>query len=65
LLPGGLGAVDGIMIVFYSYAGVSPSVSAAATVVERLISFWMISAMGVAVIPYFGSSVSEKLMDKL
>ncbi|MCQ8904587.1 MAG: UPF0104 family protein [Methanothermobacter sp.] len=65
LLPGGLGAVDGIMIVFYSYAGVSPSVSAAATVVERLISFWLISAMGVAVIPYFGSSVSEKLMDKL
>jgi len=65
LLPGGLGAVDGIMIVFYSYAGVSPSVSAAATVVERLISFWMVSAMGVAAIPYFGSSVSEKLMDKL
>lgn len=65
LLPGGLGAVDGIMIVFYSAAGVSPSVSAAVTVVERLISFWMVSAMGIAVLPYFGSSVAEKLMDKL
>jgi len=65
LLPGGLGAVEGIMIVFYSAAGVSPSVSAAVTVVERLISFWMVSAMGIAVLPYFGSSVAEKLMDKL
>ncbi|MDI9614814.1 UPF0104 family protein [Methanothermobacter sp.] len=65
LLPGGLGAVDGVMIVFYSATGVSPSVSAAVTVVERLISFWMISAMGVASIPYFGASVSEKLMEKL
>ncbi len=65
LLPGGLGAVDGIMIVFYSAAGVSPSVSAAVTVVERLISFWMVSAMGIAALPYFGSSVAEKLMDKL
>lgn len=65
LLPGGVGAVDGIMIVFYSAAGVSPSVSAAVTVVERLISFWMVSAMGIAVLPYFGSSVAEKLMDKL
>lgn len=53
------------MIVFYSAAGVSPSVSAAVTVVERLISFWMVSAMGIAVLPYFGSSVAEKLMDKL
>lgn len=60
-----MGAVDGIMIVFYSAAGVSPSVSAAVTVVERLISFWMVSAMGIAVLPYFGSSVAEKLMDKL
>ncbi len=65
LLPGGVGAVDGIMIVFYAAAGVSPSVSAAVTVVERLISFWMVSAMGIAVLPYFGSSVAEKLMDKL
>ena len=41
LLPGGLGAVDGIMILFYATAGITASISAAATVVERLISFWM------------------------
>jgi len=39
LLPGGLGAVDGMMILLFSIAGVPPSVSAAATIIERLISF--------------------------
>jgi uncharacterized protein (TIRG00374 family) len=65
LLPGGLGAVDGIMIVFYSAAGIPPSISAAATVVERLISFWMTSIIGLALLPYFGSSVIEKISKKL
>ncbi|MGC9517829.1 MAG: UPF0104 family protein [Methanomicrobiales archaeon] len=64
-LPGGLGAIDGIMIVLYSYAGVPPSISAAATVVERLISFWMTSIIGIAVIPYFGSTVIERISRKL
>lgn len=65
LLPGGLGAVDGMMILLYSYAGIPPSVSAAATLVERLISFWMTTILGVAVIPYFGSDAMEKLSKKL
>jgi conserved hypothetical protein len=65
LLPGGLGAVDGMMILLYSYAGIPPSVSAAATLVERLISFWMTSILGVAVLPYFGSDAVEKLSKKL
>ncbi|WP_458455336.1 UPF0104 family protein [Methanobrevibacter sp.] len=63
LLPGGLGAVDGLMIIFYSAAGVSPSVSAAATVIERLISFWMATIIGMVILPYYGSSVLDKISD--
>ncbi len=64
LLPGGLGAVDGVMIVLYSVAGVPPSISAAATIVERLISFWMTSFIGIGMLPYVGSGVMEKITDK-
>jgi hypothetical protein len=65
LLPGGLGAVDGIMILLYSAAGVPPSISAAATVLERLISFWMTSIIGIACLPYFGTSVIKKISKKI
>lgn len=61
LLPGGLGAVDGIMIAFYSAAGITASVSAAATVIERLISFWMATILGMVILPYYGSSVLENV----
>ncbi len=64
LLPGGLGAVDGVMIVLYSAAGVPPSISAAATIVERLISFWMTSFIGMGMLPYVGAGVIEKITDK-
>lgn len=61
LLPGGLGAVDGLMILFYSSAGISSSVSAAATVIERLISFWMATIIGLVILPKYGSSILDKL----
>lgn len=61
LLPGGLGAVDGIMIGFYAVAGVSTSVSAAATVIERLISFWMATILGMVILPHYGSSALDKI----
>ncbi len=64
LLPGGLGAVDGMMILLYSYAGISPSISAAATIVERLISYWMTSIIGVIIMPYYGADAIEKLSKK-
>ena len=60
LLPGGLGAVDGIMILFYASAGITASVSAAATVVERLISFWMTTFIGLICLTIFGTSVLDK-----
>ena len=64
LLPGGLGAVDGIMIILFSAAGVPPSISAAATIVERLISFWMTTIIGTAVLPYFGTGVVDKIFNR-
>ncbi|AMK16022.1 UPF0104 family protein [Methanobrevibacter olleyae] len=60
LLPGGLGAVDGIMILFYSTAGITASISAAATVVERLISFWMTTFIGLIFLTMYGTSVLDK-----
>lgn len=61
LLPGGLGAVDGIMVVFYSAAGISTSLSAAATLIERLISFWMATIIGMVILPQYGSSIWDKI----
>lgn len=61
LLPGGLGAVDGLMILFYSAAGVPSSVSAAVTVIERLISFWMATIIGMVLTPFYGSAALDKI----
>ena len=61
LLPGGLGAVDGIMIGFYSKAGISLSLAGPVTLIERLISFWMATIIGLVILPYYGSSVLEKI----
>lgn len=61
LLPGGIGAVDALMVIFYSAAGISYSVSAAATVIERLISFWMTTIIGLVLLPYYGSNVLDKI----
>ena len=65
LLPGGLGAVDGVMILLFSAAGIPPSISAAATIVERLISFWMTTIIGTATLPYFGTGVVDKIFKKV
>lgn len=61
LLPGGLGSIDLLMIALYSAAGVPRSVSAAATIIERLISFWMATLIGMVILPYYGSSVLDKI----
>ncbi|KZX11671.1 UPF0104 family protein [Methanobrevibacter curvatus] len=61
LLPGGLGVVDGMMILLFSAGGISPQISAVATVIERLISFWMTTIIGLILLPYYGYSITEKL----
>ncbi|MCL2687058.1 MAG: UPF0104 family protein [Methanobrevibacter sp.] len=64
LLPGGLGAVDGFMIVFYSSAGIPPSISAAATLIERMISFGMTSTIGLVILSHYGSNILDKIKNK-
>lgn len=59
ILPGGLGSIDGVMILLYSLAGVSASVSTAATLVERMISLWMVIVIGVILLPFFGTTALE------
>lgn len=61
LLPGGLGAVDGLMIGLYSRAGCPPSLAGPVTMVERMISFWLASIVGLMILPRYGSSVLEKI----
>ena len=50
-----------MMIIFYSAAGISSSISAAATVIERLISFWMVTILGLVILPKYGSSILDKI----
>ena len=49
------------MILFYSAAGVPPSTSTAVTVIERLISFWMATILGMIILPFYGSSVLDNI----
>ena len=60
-LPGGIGAVDGIMILFFSTVGIPYSISAAASLIERVISFWMTTVIGLMILPYYGASVLDKI----
>lgn len=62
-LPGGLGIIDGTMILFFSAAGISSSISAATTVIERLISYWMTTIIGMCLIPYFGSNILDNILN--
>lgn len=45
----------------YSRAGCSPSLAGPVTMVERLISFWMASIIGLVILPHYGSSVLDKI----
>ncbi|MCD7781778.1 MAG: UPF0104 family protein [Methanosphaera sp.] len=60
LLPGGVGIVDGIMIIIYSMAGVTTFISTAVTLIERLISYWLVSGLGVIALLHFGTEVIDE-----
>jgi uncharacterized protein (TIRG00374 family) len=49
------------MIGLYSKAGCPASLAGPVTLVERLISFWMASIIGLVILPHYGSSVLEKI----
>lgn len=60
-LPGGLGSIDGVMVLLYSMAGITSSVSTAATLVERMISLWMVLILGLICLPFFGTNVLDQV----
>ena len=41
-------------------AGIASNISTAATLVERMISLWMIIVIGVILLPFFGTGVLDK-----
>ena len=47
--------------VFIMASLISASLSAAATVIERLISFWLATVIGMLILPHYGSSVLDKI----
>ena len=46
LLPGGLGSVDGIMAFLYLSFDFPPAAAVSASLLDRFISFWIVSAVG-------------------
>ncbi|MBI4214664.1 flippase-like domain-containing protein [archaeon] len=54
LLPGGLGIMEGTMIVILSSAGIPPALAGAATIVDRLISYWATTFGGLGSAYYIG-----------
>jgi hypothetical protein len=46
LLPGGLGAIDGSMVVGLAAFGAAPAAAGAATGLYRLVSYWAVVAVG-------------------
>lgn len=63
LLPGGLGAVELMMMGLFASAGVPNEVSAAVTIIERGISFWLPIFVGLLLLPYYGYS-SDKITNE-
>ncbi|MBI1973940.1 flippase-like domain-containing protein [Candidatus Micrarchaeota archaeon] len=54
LLPGGLGVMEGTMIIILSSAGITPALAGAATILDRLISYWGLTFVGLGSAYYLG-----------
>ncbi|MBS3060827.1 MAG: flippase-like domain-containing protein [DPANN group archaeon] len=54
LLPGGLGLVEGAMILIYTSSGISLLLAGTATMVDRLISYWLLTFGGLFSSYYLG-----------
>jgi hypothetical protein len=53
VVPGGIGVVEGGMAATYRALGVPPAETAVVVVAYRLLSFWLPSLAGLALVPYF------------
>jgi uncharacterized protein (TIRG00374 family) len=63
LLPGGLGAVEVMMVGLFTAGGVPKEISAVGMLIERLISFWMTTIIGLIILPHYGISAAEKIKE--
>ncbi|MDR2829565.1 MAG: UPF0104 family protein [Methanobrevibacter sp.] len=59
LFPGGLGAVELMMMGLLTFAGVPNEISVAVTIIERGISYWLPIFLGFLLLPYYGYSSDE------
>ena len=65
VIPGGLGIWEGGSTWFYSLFGIAAPVAMAATLIERLFSFWIGSAIGFAATVYLGATkIVKKYLDE-
>ncbi|MCD6414696.1 MAG: flippase-like domain-containing protein [Candidatus Diapherotrites archaeon] len=53
-LPGGLGIVESTTIVIYSTSNIPSAVSGIVTIIDRLISYWLIILIGIPITWYLG-----------
>ncbi|MDR3222668.1 MAG: UPF0104 family protein [Methanobrevibacter sp.] len=56
LLPGGLGAVELMMMGLFASVGVPNEIGVAVTIIERGISFWLPTFIGLPLLSYYGYS---------
>lgn len=63
LLPGGLGAVELMMMGLLASNGVHNEISAAVILIERGISYWLPIFLGFLLLPYYGYS-SDKIKNE-
>ncbi|MBN3036958.1 MAG: flippase-like domain-containing protein [Candidatus Diapherotrites archaeon] len=55
-LPGSLGAIEGSMIAVYSSAGIALPIAGVVTVMDRLLSYWLVIATGLPMAWFMGVS---------
>lgn len=63
LLPGGVGVIEGAMVALYSSFGVPKAILVVVILTYRLLSFWLPTLLGFALIPYLQRRVRANQLD--
>ena len=59
LLPGGLGVIESSMIIIYTSSGITLVLAGMATLIDRVISFWSLTGVGLLASYYLGITKGE------
>jgi hypothetical protein len=54
IFPGGIGLMETTMIIIYSSSGINLAIAGTSTIIDRLISFWTFTFIGLACAYYLG-----------